>query len=241
MPKSRREFLTETSLGLLGAAVLGASANQAAGQSAQSQTQTTQKPPDLPPGAPPAFGTAPAVGPEVSPATFAEAEKLVQVEMNEGERTQAAASWRSNLAPLYERRTGPHKVELEATLAPYSRWDPVLPGQKRGPERDRFIRTNVDPKRLPANESDIAFAPLTQLSRWIETRKLTSSRLTRIYLSRLEEFNPKLRCVITLTRDLAIKQAAQADREIAAGKYRGPRSSVWALSRSTTSGSAARQ
>jgi len=222
MPKSRREFLTETSLGLLGAAVLGASANQAAGQSSQSQTQTTQKPPDLPPGAPPAFGTAPAVGPEVSPATFAEAEKLVQVEMNERERTQAAASWRSNLAPLYERRTGPHKVELEATLAPYSRWDPILPGQKRGPERDRFIRTSDDPGPVPGNESDIAFAPLTQLSRWIETGKLTSSRLTRIYLSRIEQFNPKLRCVITLTRELALKQAAQADREIAAGKYRGP-------------------
>ena len=64
--------------------------------------------------------------------------------------------------------------------------------------------------------------PLTQLSRWIETRKLTSERLTRIYLDRIERFDSKLRCVITLTRDLALAQAKQADLEIAAGKYRGP-------------------
>ena len=53
-------------------------------------------------------------------------------------------------------------------------------------------------------------------------RKLTSERLTNIYLERIERFNPKLRCVITLTRDLALTQAKQADVEIAAGKYRGP-------------------
>src|SRR5208282_1220947 len=60
------------------------------------------------------------------------------------------------------------------------------------------------------------------LSRWIETRRLTSERLTNIYLTRLEKYNPELRCVITLTRDLALQQAKQADQEIAAGKYRGP-------------------
>ena len=61
-----------------------------------------------------------------------------------------------------------------------------------------------------------------QLSRWIETRQLTSERLTRIYLDRLQRFDPKLHCVITLTSDLALSQAQQADREIAAGHYRGP-------------------
>ena len=80
----------------------------------------------------------------------------------------------------------------------------------------------IDPGPLPASDADIAFAPLTQLSRWIERRKLTSERLTQIYLERLESFDPKLRCVITLTRELALTQARQADEEIAAGKYRGP-------------------
>ena len=93
---------------------------------------------------------------------------------------------------------------------------------KTGPERDRFIRSNTDPGPLPTNDEDIAFASVTQLSRWIEQRKLTSDRLTRIYLKRLEQFDPKLHCVITLTRDLALAQAKNADEEIAAGNYRGP-------------------
>ena len=134
----------------------------------------------------------------------------------------AAATWRSNLAPVYERRTGPRKIELEPGIAPWSRWDPVLPGQARGPAREVFVRSKSDPGPLPAKDEDIAFAPLSKLSRWIERRQLTSQRLTQIYLKRIEEFDPKLRCVITLTRDLALEQARGADREIAAGKYRGP-------------------
>src|SRR6202034_3069263 len=63
---------------------------------------------------------------------------------------------------------------------------------------------------------------LSHLSRWIETRQITSERLTRLYLDRLQRFDPKLHCVITLTTDLALSQAQQADREIAAGHYRGP-------------------
>jgi len=63
---------------------------------------------------------------------------------------------------------------------------------------------------------------VTQLSRWIEKRQLTSARLTNIYLERLEKFNSQLRCAITITRELALKQAKKADSEIAQGKYRGP-------------------
>jgi Asp-tRNA(Asn)/Glu-tRNA(Gln) amidotransferase A subunit family amidase len=208
MSKSRRQFLTQTSLTLLAAATAGSSFAQ---QSA-----------DLPPGAPPAFGAGPPVGPEVSPTTFAEAEQLVQVEMTVAERAMAAASWRQTMAALYERRTGPHKVALESTLAPATQWNPVLPGLKARPERDRFIRSKADPGPLPALDEDIAFASVTQLSRWIEQRKLTSDRLTRIYLTRLERFDPELHCVITLTRDLALAQARKADEEISRGHYRGP-------------------
>jgi Asp-tRNA(Asn)/Glu-tRNA(Gln) amidotransferase A subunit family amidase len=215
MSKSRRQFLTQSSLGLLGAAI-------AIRSNAQDPTkEIAQDPNQLPPGAPTAFGTGPAVGPEVSTATFAEAEKLVQVQLTSADRALAAKTWRVNLASLYERRTGPRKIALEPTLAPWSRSHSVLPGQPAGPQRDQFIRSTTDPGPLPANDADIAFASVTQLSRWIEQRKLTSERLTQIYLRRIEQFDPKLRCVITVTRDLALAQAKKADEEIAAGKYRG--------------------
>ncbi len=216
MSKSRRQFLTQSSLGLLAAAV-------ASHPDAQVRaTEIAQEPAPLPPGAPPAFGTGPAVGPEVTPATFAEAEKLVQVQLSGPDRALAAETWRVNLASLYERRTGPRRIALEPALAPWSRYHSVLPGQPSGPQRDRFIRTKTDPGPLPANDADIAFAPVTQLARWIEQRRLTSERLTHIYLRRIEQFDPRLRCVITFTRDLALAQAKKADEEIAAGKCRGP-------------------
>src|SRR5262249_53416606 len=121
-----------------------------------------------------------------------------------------------------ERRTVPKKIELESTVAPATRWNPVLPGSSSGPTRDAFVRSKIDPGPLPKNEDDIAFAPLTKLARWIETRQITSDRLTHIYLGRIERYDAKLKSVITVTRETALSQATKADAEIAAGKYRGP-------------------
>jgi Asp-tRNA(Asn)/Glu-tRNA(Gln) amidotransferase A subunit family amidase len=203
MSKSRRDFLAQSSLALFAAAAY-----------AQNQEPT--------PGAPPAFGTAPPVGPEVSAGTFAEAEKLVQVNFTQAQLAQAAGNWRNSMAPLYERRTGPRKTPLEPTLQPATRWNPVLHPNMAGPKEDRFVVSNADLGPLPANDEDIAFTPVRKLAHWVAQRKLTSERLTKIYLSRLEKFNPKLNCVITLTKEHALQQAQDADREIAAGKYRGP-------------------
>ena len=208
MSDSRRRFLSRSSAALWAAAA--------------ACRKPTPDSTSLPPGAPPAFGTAPDTGPAVSPSTFAEAEKLVQVEFSAAEREMAAGNWRKTMAPLYERRTGPRKFSAPPSLAPASRWDPVLASQPPGDRLDRFILSQIASVPLPSDDQDIAFAPLTQLSRWIERREISSERLTHLYLERLEHFDPRLRCVITLTRDLALSQAQQADREIAAGRYRGP-------------------
>jgi Asp-tRNA(Asn)/Glu-tRNA(Gln) amidotransferase A subunit family amidase len=212
MSKSRREFLTQAAAGIVGVAV-----------AEHVSADVVPTPRVTPPaGSPPAFGTAPAVGPEVSSATFVEAERLVWVSHTPADRTQMAGNWRQAMAGVMERRTGPRKVALEAALSPASRWDPVLPGLAIGPAHDRFERSKIPAGPLPARDEDIAFAPVAVLSRWIESRALTSERLTRIYFERLERFGGKLRCTITLTRELALEQARRADAEIAAGKYRGP-------------------
>ena len=98
MSNSRRQFLTHSTLALLGAA---------AGCGSKPQNV-----PEPPAGAPPAFGTSPPAGPEVSTTTFAEAEKLLQISLTSTERTQAASSWRANVASVYERRTGPRKQDV---------------------------------------------------------------------------------------------------------------------------------
>ena len=137
MSKSRRQFLTHAPLALLGAAVASY------GQS--------QQPAELPPGAPPAFGTAPAVGPEVSPSTFAEAEKLVQVELSASERarrpTTGATPWLrcTNGAPARAR------LALEATLAPASRLGPGAARHEGRPGAEP-IRPQQDRSRTAARE-----------------------------------------------------------------------------------------
>src|SRR5512141_2657712 len=148
MTESRRELLART------AAVEAASA------------QTSSPAPVVTPaaGTPPAFGTAPPFGPEVSPATFAEAEKLVEFEMSAEHRAEAASNWRNSMAPLYERRVGPRKVPIEASVAPASRWNPMIAGVAPGPAAQAFVRSKTDAGPLPTKDEDIAFAPVTQLS-----------------------------------------------------------------------------
>jgi hypothetical protein len=216
MEKSRRKFLLESAAGLATGLITPGADCPASAQ------QSSPNPPSAPPGQPPAFATAPAVGPEVSPTTFAEAQKLVRVDFSAPQLAEAAESWRVSMASLYERRTGPRKVALENSVAPWSTVRAVQPGMSSGPARDRFLRSQLDPGPLPSSEADIAWAPVTHLSRWIEQRKLTSERLTSIHLDRLRRYDPKLRCVITLTPELALQQARRADAEIAAGRYRGP-------------------
>src|ERR1700752_3017363 len=159
MSKSRRDFLTLTSLGILGAAVVSR---------IHAQDLST-----LPPGAPPAFGAGPAFGPEVSVNTFAEAEKIVQFPLTGPERAMAAGTWRRTLESVYERRGGPRKLSLEPNLAPATQWDPMLPGLKSSAQQDRFVRSQSADAALPGSDEDIAFSTVSRLSRWIESRKLT--------------------------------------------------------------------
>ena len=211
---TRRQFVTQVPLALLGAAAACRTPEQNRGAGTAQDLST--------PGAPPTFGTMTQAGPEVSPRTFAEAEKLVQVTMTDRERDQMAASWRKSMAAMLERRTGPRTVAITPEVAPGFVWNPALPGVTVPALRNRFVRSRVDPGPLPTNDGDIAYAPVTELSRWIETRKLTAERLTRIYLDRIDRFDGELRSVITLLPEQGLALAKEADAEIAAGKYRGP-------------------
>ncbi|MEO6525146.1 MAG: amidase [Gemmatimonadaceae bacterium] len=126
------------------------------------------------------------------------------------------------MAALLERRTGPRKLALEPTLAPATVWRPDPSMEPARQAAGPFRRSVASALPLPATDDAIAFAPIVQLSRWIESKQLTSERLTQIYLDRIERFDSKLRCIITLTAAVALQQARQADKEIAAGRYRGP-------------------
>jgi Asp-tRNA(Asn)/Glu-tRNA(Gln) amidotransferase A subunit family amidase len=213
MRNSRRAFLLTSAAALVGAAPLESRAEAGVNPPAMQPNST--------PASPPPFGTAPPVGPEVSPEVFAAAEKLVRIELTARERAQAARGWRSGMAALYERRTGPRKVSLTPDNAPALIWNPALPGTQP-PATAHFVRSARSAGPLPSNERDVALAPVWKLSQWLRTRRLTSEQLTRLYLARISRYDQRLHSVITLTEELALRQARQADHEITSGKYRGP-------------------
>jgi Asp-tRNA(Asn)/Glu-tRNA(Gln) amidotransferase A subunit family amidase len=75
---------------------------------------------------------------------------------------------------------------------------------------------------VPTSAEDLAFLPAHRLSALIKARRITSTQITRIYLDRLKKYDPALLCVVTMMEEQALAEAARADAEIAAGKYRGP-------------------
>jgi hypothetical protein len=122
------------------------------------------------------------------------------------------------------------KIEIDNSVAPPLYFNPVLPGMKIDRTRRPF-RPSAPPRvqrpprgsrgQLEALE-DVAFWPVTSLSELVRSRQVTSVELTQMYLARAKRYNPKLKCFVTITDDLALREARQADQEIAAGKYCGP-------------------
>ncbi len=114
------------------------------------------------------------------------------------------------------------KVPLENSVAPALIFNPIVPGTKIDRVK-RPIRMSAPTKvTRPRNLEDAAYWPVTQLAELIRTKQAKSSELTEMYLARLKRLNPELKCAVTITEDLAMRQAKQADQEIAAGRYRGP-------------------
>jgi Asp-tRNA(Asn)/Glu-tRNA(Gln) amidotransferase A subunit family amidase len=114
------------------------------------------------------------------------------------------------------------RIPLSNGIPPAMEFNPLPVGFKFETVR-RKIRTSPTPKiKLPANLDELAFCSISELAVLIKSRQITSEKLTQFYLARLKSIGPRLECVITLTEELALAQARRADREIAAGRYRGP-------------------
>jgi Asp-tRNA(Asn)/Glu-tRNA(Gln) amidotransferase A subunit family amidase len=114
------------------------------------------------------------------------------------------------------------KLELDNSLAPPLYFNPVVAGMKFDRTKREFRMSAPPQLARPRNLEEVAFWRVTQLAELIRTKQVSSAELTEMYLSRIKRYNPKLLCVVTITEDLAMRQAREADKEIAAGRYRGP-------------------
>ena len=118
-----------------------------------------------------------------------------------------------------------YALHMPNSVEPSLLFDPALPGMKFETQKQqmRFSKApSTWSSQVPKNLEDLAFATARQLGELVRTKKVSSAALTAMYLERLKRYEPALKFAVTLTEDRARAQAKQADREIAAGKYRGP-------------------
>ena len=124
----------------------------------------------------------------------------------------------NKLLPVY---ADLRKVQLDNSVAPALYFNPILPGIKIDRTKRPTRASTPEQVHRPSNLEDAANWPVTQLAELIRTKQVKSVELTEMYLARMKRLNPKLLCAVTITEDLAMRQARQADQEIAAGHYRG--------------------
>jgi len=131
----------------------------------------------------------------------------------------------SLLQDLLDNRDSYNKIReivIPNHVPPAILFNPIPVHFKKSEQKDLL---NLDPPQhlnVPANKEELCFYSVRDLGELIRTRQITSLELTRLFLNRLKKYDPQLKCVITLTEDLALAEAQAADDEIAAGKYRGP-------------------
>lgn len=156
---------------------------------------------------------------EIDTSDIKSAEAIFGLNFNEAEREMMLDSLKRNLQAFVELRN----VSLSNSIPPALIFNP-LPAQGIRLEALKQpysypIDTSI---QVPEKFENLAFFPLPALAQLIRQKKITSVQLTQLYLERLKKYGPELECVITLTEDLALKQAQRADEEIAQGHYRGP-------------------
>jgi Asp-tRNA(Asn)/Glu-tRNA(Gln) amidotransferase A subunit family amidase len=154
----------------------------------------------------------------ITKADVAAAQKLIGLQFSEAKRD----SMLDGLAEQRDNYVHLRQVRLENSVPPALQFNPIPPGMVLGGKKRPLKMSKVPFVPTPTNIEDVAYYSIGQLAQLIRSRRVSSEQLTRMYLDRLKRFGPKLECVITLTEDLALEQARNADREIAAGRYRGP-------------------
>ena len=145
------------------------------------------------------------------------AEQIIGIDLTEAQETMALQNVNRQVG-LYDAL---RKLDVPLDTEPAISFHPLLPGRKVKQRGARPVPAKIAPPRY-TNIEDLAFATVPQLAELIRTKKVSPVELTRMYLDRLKRIGPKLLCVVTLTKDLAMKQAQDAEREIKSGKYRGP-------------------
>jgi Asp-tRNA(Asn)/Glu-tRNA(Gln) amidotransferase A subunit family amidase len=156
--------------------------------------------------------------PRVTSAMLKDALAIAGLDFSDEQREQMLTGVNQNLERYAELR----QIRIDPNLAPPLYYSPIVPGTRLDRAAKPFRPAPVPSLHRPSNLEEVAFWPIGHLAHLLKTRQVTSVEMTRMYLERLKRYNPTLNFVVTFTDELAMQQAQQADKEIAAGRYRGP-------------------
>jgi Asp-tRNA(Asn)/Glu-tRNA(Gln) amidotransferase A subunit family amidase len=151
-------------------------------------------------------------------AMVTDALKLSGIELAEGDRQALVDAANTNL----ERVEALRGLHIPNDVSPPYHFSPVVPGMTVDRTRRPWVLSKAPSLKRPANLEDVAFWPVRHLAELVRTKQVTSVELTRMYLARLHRHNPVLNNVVTFLDGHGLAEAERADREIAAGRYKGP-------------------
>jgi Asp-tRNA(Asn)/Glu-tRNA(Gln) amidotransferase A subunit family amidase len=146
------------------------------------------------------------------------ASRVAGIEFTEGELHQMLARLKEQLGALEEMR----RVPIDPAQMPALRFDPRPPGFVMPASAPSIQWVPARRVRLPQDRADWAFLSVEQWAGLLRSRAISSEELTRYFLERLKQYGPALHCVVTLTEQRALESARAADRELRAGRWRGP-------------------
>ena len=146
-----------------------------------------------------------------------QAEKILGIDFTDAEADSMINDLNDNRKDFESIR----KVPLNNSVAPALYFNPLPVGFEFEKKYEPFKASQIGKVSLPVNKDELAYYSIRELAELIKSKKITSVELTRFFLERLKKFDAKLHYAITITENSALKQAAHADSELKAGKYRG--------------------
>jgi Asp-tRNA(Asn)/Glu-tRNA(Gln) amidotransferase A subunit family amidase len=149
---------------------------------------------------------------------LAAAERVLGLSYTNTERSQLARGYDQVLGQLDTIR----KLELANDLSPACRFDPRLPGKTYPAPTPKIRGKAPDAGALPSSAAEMALAPAWKLAQWMRKKAISSFELTSLYLDRIARLSAKLENFITVTSDLALAQAKEADAGLARGRILSP-------------------
>ncbi|MBL8891457.1 MAG: amidase [Planctomycetaceae bacterium] len=156
---------------------------------------------------------------EVTAEMVAQAEWVAGIKLSPEEQAQLAQSVNRKQGAWQAMRELPLSPS-RAPVTPFRLPESTAGGPNSVPSTLRWL--TPDRPTRPSSDEELAFCSIGELAALLRARMITSTELTRLYLDRLKQYDPLLHCVVHLTEELALRQAAAADREMSQGIFRGP-------------------